>query len=66
MYLSLILLGVGAFLKSPSLFDAILLFGAAFSFVSTAKAEEALNIQKFGDCYAEYCGRTKMFIPFIF
>ena len=66
LYSSLFFLALGVFLKKPSLFSAILLFGASFSLNATARAEEAVNVRKFGDDYLEYVRRTKMFVPFLY
>lgn len=66
LYSSLFFLALGAFLKKPCLFGGILLFGASFSLVATARAEEDVNVRKFGDNYLEYMARTKMFIPFLY
>jgi protein-S-isoprenylcysteine O-methyltransferase Ste14 len=65
LYCSLLLLGLGAFLKAPSLPGLLLLaLLAAFAFV-TAHVEEDHNLQRFGQAYLEYRLRTKMFIPFL-
>ena len=65
LYCSLLLLGLGAFLKAPSLPGLLLLaLLAAFAFV-TAHVEEAHNLQRFGQTYRDYKLRTKMFIPFL-
>lgn len=66
LYSSLMFLALGAYLKKPSLFSTILLFGAIFTLMTTVKAEEAVDAQKFGPRYGEYAQRTKMFIPYIF
>jgi protein-S-isoprenylcysteine O-methyltransferase Ste14 len=66
IYSSLLFLGIGAFLKMPSLFSSILLFGVVFTLVTTARAEESVNKEKFGSRYREYEQRTKMFVPYVF
>jgi protein-S-isoprenylcysteine O-methyltransferase Ste14 len=66
LYSSLLFLALGAFLKLPSLFSALVMVGAIFTLVTTARAEEAVNEEKFGSPYTEYIRRTKMFIPFLF
>ena len=66
LYSSLLFLALGAFLKKPELFPAILLFGAAFTTFTTARTEESLNTEKFGERYEDYAGRTKMFVPYLF
>ncbi|NIM59652.1 MAG: isoprenylcysteine carboxylmethyltransferase family protein [Candidatus Aminicenantes bacterium] len=66
IYSSFILGGAGAFLKDPSLPGIIILL-LVFSFAfGTAKVEENENIERFGETYLAYMGRTKMFIPFLF
>ena len=65
LYCSLLLLGVGAFLKDPStpgLLLLALLIGFAFR---TAQVEEGDNLERFGQAYRDYMLRTKMFIPFL-
>jgi protein-S-isoprenylcysteine O-methyltransferase Ste14 len=65
LYGSLLLLGLGAFLKSPSGYGLLLLI-FLFSFVYiTGKVEEKENLKRFGQVYADYMGATKMFIPHI-
>lgn len=66
LYASLMLLGWGAFLKDPSLLAGALTISATVFLVATAKVEERLNLEKFGNDYADYMIRTKMFIPFLF
>jgi len=66
MYGSLLLLGLGAFLKNPSWPGLpILLVLAGFVYV-TARIEEAENVAAFGAEYLVYVKSTKMFIPFLF
>ena len=65
LYCSLLLAGVGAFLKAPSILG-FLLFTFVFIFVfQTAKVEEKDNIERFGDEYLAYIKTTRMFIPFL-
>ncbi|NIO49702.1 MAG: isoprenylcysteine carboxylmethyltransferase family protein [Candidatus Aminicenantes bacterium] len=65
IYCSLLLGGVGAFLKDSSLPGIIILL-LLFSFVfATAKVEENENIERFKESYRAYMGQTKMFIPFL-
>ncbi|OGL29920.1 MAG: hypothetical protein A3G44_08390 [Candidatus Rokubacteria bacterium RIFCSPLOWO2_12_FULL_73_47] len=64
LYCALILLGLGALLKGPSLVSggvALVMVGAL---IATARAEEAENLAKFGDAYAAYMKDTRMFLPF--
>ncbi len=65
LYCSLLLGGVGAFLKAPSVLGFVL-FALVFLFVYvTAKVEEKDDIEKFGDDYLAYMKKTKMFFPFL-
>lgn len=66
LYSSLVFLSAGSLFKRPSLFSAILLFGCAYTATVTALAEEKINIDRFGDRYEDYIGRTRMFIPYLF
>jgi protein-S-isoprenylcysteine O-methyltransferase Ste14 len=66
LYGSLILLGVGIYLKGISM-ESSLLFLLFVGFIfATAKLEESENLSKFGSEYHRYMQGTKMFIPFIF
>jgi len=66
LYCSLLLGGVGAFLKNPSL-PGLLLFIILFAFVyATGRVEERDNLKKFGSAYRRYMEKTKMYIPFLF
>lgn len=65
IYCSLLLAGVGAFLKAPSGLG-FLLFTFVFIFLFvTARVEEEDNIKRFGDEYLTYMKTTKMFLPFL-
>ncbi len=66
LYSSLFFLALGAFLKEPALFSAILLFGTIFTLLSTIGAEEKVDEDKFGPQYLEYKRKTKMFIPYVY
>lgn len=66
MYLSLVLIAAGAFLKKPSLAGAALTLVNFASVIATAKVEEKEMLARFGDDYAAYMKKTKMFIPFLF
>ena len=65
LYCSLLLLGWGAFFKSPSLIGGILVLVVSTFLIATAKAEEAENLRTFGTDYATYMQRSRMFIPFL-
>lgn len=65
LYSSLLLGGVGAFLKAPSVPGSVL-FALIFFFVYvTARVEEKDDIEKFGDDYLAYMKKTKMILPFL-
>ncbi len=66
VYASLMFFGLGTFLKVPSLFGGMVLFGAVFSLNAAARAKESVNIERFGDIYRDYMDNTKMFIPYLF
>jgi protein-S-isoprenylcysteine O-methyltransferase Ste14 len=63
MYSSLLFLGFGIFFKSLTLWGFIILLLVIISLALTANAEEAEDIQYFGDDYKAYMNRTKKFIP---
>lgn len=65
LYGSLILLGTGIFLKDITLSTTACAFVNLWAMVATAKTEEREMLEKFGDEYAYYIQRTKMFVPFI-
>jgi protein-S-isoprenylcysteine O-methyltransferase Ste14 len=66
LYASLLLLGLGTMLKQVTLLTALLGAVCTAALYATAKVEEAENLQRFGDDYAAYMRRTRMFIPFVF
>jgi protein-S-isoprenylcysteine O-methyltransferase Ste14 len=65
LYGSLLLGGIGAFLKDPNIIGLFILLILFFFLISTAKVEERNNLQKFGTEYKKYMDKTKMFIPFL-
>ncbi len=65
LYLSLILLALGALLKRVTLLTLSLTFVLVTLLYITARLEESFNVSKFGSTYREYMQRTKMFIPWI-
>jgi protein-S-isoprenylcysteine O-methyltransferase Ste14 len=66
LYSSLLFLGWGMFFKSPSWPDAGLALLCTLFLFATARVEEQENIDYFGEEYAAYMRRSKMFVPFIF
>jgi protein-S-isoprenylcysteine O-methyltransferase Ste14 len=60
------LCGIGAFLKSMTIWGLILLATLTAFLYATARVEEKDNMKKFGVEYQEYQRRTKMFIPFLY
>jgi protein-S-isoprenylcysteine O-methyltransferase Ste14 len=65
LYSSLLFLAWGMFFKSPSWLDAALAALCSCFLVATARIEERENLDYFGEEYAEYMRRSKMFIPFV-
>ncbi len=65
MYASLLFLAWGGFLKrvSPATLVAVLV--ATIAFVLTARVEESENRRVWGEEYATYVKKSKMFLPFI-
>jgi protein-S-isoprenylcysteine O-methyltransferase Ste14 len=66
LYASLLYLAWGIFFKSPSLLDGCLAVVATAFLYATACADEAECVVKFGEDYARYMKKTKMFIPLVF
>jgi protein-S-isoprenylcysteine O-methyltransferase Ste14 len=66
LYASLLLLAWGIFFKSPFLLEGCLTSVATAFLYATARADEAECLVKFGEEYAGYMKKTKMFIPFIY
>ena len=66
LYGSLIFLSAGCFFKNPSLLATSLFFVSTVFFYATALVEEQENILKFGEEYAVYMNRTRMFVPYVF
>ena len=61
LYASLILLGAVTLIKSPSLLATSLFCVATVFLYATARIEEIENLLKFGENYAVYMKRSKMF-----
>ena len=66
VYAALLLCGIGVFFKQPSLVNAALLTGLLAFLTMAGRIEEAENLSRFGQPYAEYMQRTRMFVPFIY
>ncbi len=66
LYLSLMLLGWGIFLKDPSWAGFLLALAATALLTATALAEETENLRYFGVTYREYMARTSRFLPRLF
>jgi protein-S-isoprenylcysteine O-methyltransferase Ste14 len=65
LYSSLLLLTGGALLKRVSPPALTLALAAAACFVATALAEEPENLRTFGEEYAAYRRRTRLFVPYV-
>lgn len=65
LYASLLLVGLGAFLKRPSVIGGFISLALVVFLTLTARIEETENKHKFGEDYGDYMRRTKMFIPFL-
>ena len=66
LYSSLLLFGLGAFLKGPSLLAGGLVGTLFVGVFLTARIEEKHNLERFGEEYQDYCNKTKCFFPFIY
>ena len=66
LYASLLNLAWGIFFKSPSLLDGCIAGVATAFLYATARADEAECLVKFGEEYAGYMKKTRLFIPFVF
>jgi len=66
LYFSLVLGGIGAFLKDPDITGLFLLLSLFIFIYCTARVEEKENLDKFGSVYHNYMENSKMFIPFLF
>jgi protein-S-isoprenylcysteine O-methyltransferase Ste14 len=63
LYCSFLVLTWGVYSTSPSYAGAALALLATICVIVAAKVEERENLEYFGDVYAKYMTRTKMFIP---
>ncbi len=66
LYASLMLFTWGTFLKDLSLQGVMMTTVATALLFATARVEESENLRKFGEEYATYMVKTKMFIPNVF
>jgi protein-S-isoprenylcysteine O-methyltransferase Ste14 len=66
IYASLLLCGLGIFMKQPSLVNAAFLAGLLAFVTMAGRVEEEENKKKFGQAYVDYMVRTKMFVPFLY
>jgi protein-S-isoprenylcysteine O-methyltransferase Ste14 len=66
MYGSLLILGLGMFLKSISWQSSLLIVIIAIALFITCKVEEKEMMKKFGEEYKVYISKTKMFIPYLY
>ena len=66
LYLSLFLLGAGAWLKRPDVWGALVLLALAGLVTATGRFEEDENLQRFGEAYRTYMGSTWRFIPWVY
>lgn len=65
LYSSLLVGAWGVFLKDISIVSILLVLLTTGFLFATAKVEEAENLYKFGEKYADYIKASKMFIPFL-
>ena len=67
LYCSLLLLGTGIWLKNPMNYISLSLgIINALAVYFTSREEEREMLKRFGDQYAAYMKKSRMFIPFIF
>lgn len=66
LYSSLLFLGWGIFLKSPTYPGVIFVILITVFVYRMSVIEEKENISKFGEEYREYMKTSKMLIPYIF
>ena len=66
LYASLLILAWGLFFKMPSWLGFALALAASAFLHRTAVADERECLRFFGEEYADYCRRTKRFIPFMY
>jgi protein-S-isoprenylcysteine O-methyltransferase Ste14 len=66
LYFSLVVFGLGAWLKRPEVWGGLILLTLAALVAALARVEEEENLQRFGDAYRAYLGRTWRFIPRVY
>ena len=66
MYASLMALAWGAYFQDPSWLGSAIAGSASFFLFLTAKADEQECLAYFGEDYAAYMQRTRMFVPGLF
>lgn len=66
LYVSLLSLAWGIFLKQLTILSALLVALASLALYITAVLEESENLRIFGKEYLVYMHKTKRFIPFLF
>lgn len=66
MYAALLLFAWGMFWKQPDGWGLAAALVATLAALATAKAEEAENLQTFGEAYRAYMARSWRFIPGLF
>lgn len=65
LYASLLCAGWGAFFKHVTVLSFLLAVAVSAFLTATAKVEELENLRKFGNSYAVYMKKTRMFVPFL-
>lgn len=66
LYFSLFVFGAGAWLKRPEAWGALTLAALLGLVLAIARIEEGENLQRFGEAYRAYMGRTRRFIPRVY
>ena len=66
LYTSLLIFGLGAFIKNPSWLGVLLVGLTILGVTLTAIREETHNIARFGEEYLSYMENTKRFIPYLY
>jgi protein-S-isoprenylcysteine O-methyltransferase Ste14 len=66
LYFSLFVFGVGAWLKRPDIWGAVILLALGGLVTAPSRIEEDENLQRFGEAYRSYMQRTWRFIPWLY